>query len=71
MDEVIFTGRLTEEIFNDDRSLQKDLLSEQDYKNILVDPSPKWLKRFTYILGYLFLTIGFVLLVLIIIGSFF
>ncbi len=70
MDEVIFTGRVTEEHFNEERPLQRETLSEEEYKALLIDPSPKWLKRLTYLLGYTFLTIGLILLILIIIGSF-
>ncbi len=70
MDEVMFTGRITEEIFDEERTLQKKDLSDAEYEALLIDPTPKWLKRLTYILGYTFLTIGIGLLVLIFIGTF-
>ena len=71
MDEVIFTGRITEEVFSVDRPLQRNSLDDREYQALLIPPSPRWLKLLTYFAGYTFLTIGFVLLVLIIIGTFF
>ncbi|NQU68461.1 MAG: hypothetical protein HQ510_11005 [Candidatus Marinimicrobia bacterium] len=71
MDEVIFTGRITEENFSEDRPLQRKALSDEEYQSLLIPPSPKWLKRLTYLAGYTFLSMGFILLVLIIIGTFF
>lgn len=71
MDEVMFTGRITEEIFEEERSLQKEALSKEEYEAILINPSPKWLKRLTFLAGYTFLAIGVISLVLIILGTFF
>ncbi|MBT3217214.1 MAG: hypothetical protein HOD97_02670 [Candidatus Marinimicrobia bacterium] len=71
MDEVIFTGRMTEELFKEERSLEFENLSEAEYKARLISPLPLWMKRLFYIAGFTFLAIGFFLLVVIIIGSFF
>lgn len=71
MDEVIFTGRITEEIFSEDRPLQRKTLKNEDYQPLLISSTLKWLRRLTYLAGYTFLAIGFILLVLIIIGTFF
>ncbi len=70
MDEVIFTGRMTEEAFKEERPLEYEKLTEQEYKARLTSPLPLWLKRLFYIAGYTFLGIGFLLLVVIILGIF-
>jgi hypothetical protein len=70
MDEVIFTGRMPEIKFEEERSLELAELSDEEYKNLLVSPLPRWIKFIYYIIGYLFLFIGLVLLALILIGSF-
>ncbi|MEE8437391.1 MAG: cytochrome c3 family protein [Candidatus Neomarinimicrobiota bacterium] len=70
MDEVIFTGRLTEEKFKEERPLQFAELGTQEYEAMLTDPLSKGLKRLFYIAGYTFLLLGFFLLVLIFIGTF-
>ena len=71
MDEVIFTGRMTEESFKEERPLEYENLTEEEYKNRLTSPLPLWMKRLFYIAGYSFLAIGFILLVVIILGTFF
>ncbi len=71
MDEVIFTGRMTEERFKEERPLEFKSLTEKEYQSLLTDPLPVGLKRLFYIAGYTFLTIGFILLLVIIIGTFF
>ena len=71
MDEVIFTGRMTEERFKEERSLELKSLTADEYQLRLVDPLPRGLKRLFYIVGYTFLSIGFILLAIIIIGTFF
>lgn len=71
MDEVIFTGRMTEEAFKEERELEYLNLSEEEYKNRLTSPLPLWMKRLFYFAGFMFLGIGFILLVVIILGTFF
>ncbi len=71
MDEVIFTGRMTEEQFQNERPLEYENLPEQEYKQRLTKPLPKWMKYLFFTAGYLFLTLGVVVLVIIIIGTFF
>ena len=70
MDEVIFTGYIPEGKFKEERSLELKGLSKKDYKARLIPPLPRWLKIFYFIIGYAFLTLGMILLVLIILGSF-
>ena len=71
MDEVIFTGRMTEERFKEERPLELQSLSEKEYQSRLTDPLSRGLKRLFYIAGYTFLIVGFILLTLIVIGTFF
>lgn len=71
MDDVIFSGYVTEEQFKEERQLQHESLTQEEYQAMLTKPHAPWLKRFFYVVGYSFLTIGFVLLILIIIGTFF
>ena len=71
MDDVIFTGRIPEVKFEEERSLELKELSKSDYKAKLVNPLPKWLKAIYFIIGYTFLIVGLFLLVLIIVGTFF
>ncbi len=71
MNEVIFTGRVTEEQFREERPLELESLSAVEYQAKLVPPLTKWRKRIAFIAGYTFLTIGFLLLTVIIIGTFF
>jgi cytochrome b subunit of formate dehydrogenase len=71
LDEAIFTGRITEERFEEERSLQKDLLSKGDYKEALVKPLKTWQKIILKIFGYILLIIGLGLLALIVVGTFF
>ena len=70
MDEVIFTGYLPEEKFKEERSLELKGLSKDDYKAKLVLPLPRWIKTLYFIIGYTFLILGMILLVLIIFGTF-
>ncbi len=70
MDEVIFTGRIPEGKFEEERSLELAELSKEEYKSMLVPPLPRWMKILYFIVGYIFLFIGLALLVLIIMGSF-
>ncbi len=70
MDEVIFTGRIPEGKFKEERSLELQNLSKDDYKAILVPPLTRWIKILYFIIGYTFLIFGMILLVLIVLGSF-
>ena len=70
MDEVIFTGRIPEGKFKEERSLELHNLSKDDYKAILVPPLTRWIKILYFIIGYTFLIFGMILLVLIVLGSF-
>lgn len=70
MDEVIFTGYIPEGKFKEERSLELKDLSKIDYKAKLVPPLPRWIKILYFIIGYTFLIIGMILLILIIFGSF-
>jgi cytochrome b subunit of formate dehydrogenase len=71
LDDVIFTGRLTEEKFAEERPLQKQQLSDPEYQKMLRRKGRTWLNTLFYITGFGFLAVGFLLLVLIVIGSFF
>lgn len=72
LDDVIFSGQLSEEKFEEERSLEYKRLKEAGkYENQLVKPVSKWLHRLIHIVGFFFLGVGFFLLTLIIIGTFF
>jgi len=71
MDEVIFTGSIPEGKFKEERSLELKDLSKDEYKAKLVPLLPKWIKILYFIIGYAFLFIGLILLVLIVVGTFF
>jgi len=71
MDKVIFTGRVTEEQFKEERFLELQMLSDTEYKKRLMEPLPRWQKRLAYITGHTFPANGFFLLIVIIIGTFF
>ena len=70
MDEVIFTGRIPEGKFEEERSLELKDLSKEDYQARLISPLPRWIKILYFIIGYTFLIFGMILLVLIVLGSF-
>ncbi len=70
MDDVIFSGHTTEEKFEDERPLQKELLDESEYKDLLVNPQKVWKRRLLKTVGYTFLFIGVSLLILIFLGTF-
>jgi hypothetical protein len=71
MDEVIFTGRVTEEHFKEERPLEYEKLSKEEYEARLTSPLPRWMKIFFYIAGYTFLAVGVLLLIFIVISTFF
>jgi cytochrome b subunit of formate dehydrogenase len=70
MDEVIFTGRIPEVKFEEERSLELKELSKDEYKARLIPPLPRWIKLLYFIIGYAFLIFGMILLVLIVLGTF-
>ena len=70
MDESIFSGHVTEERFEEERSLQKEVLTELEYQDILTNPLPNWKRWVFRIAAYTFLTIGLILLILILVGTF-
>ncbi len=70
MDEVIFTGRLPEGKFKEERYLEFKSISKDDYKAKLVPPLPRWVKILYFIIGYTFLIFGMILLILILFGTF-
>ncbi len=70
MDDAIFTGYLTEERFEEERVLEKESLTEEEYNKLLTKPVIGWPRRLISIVAYSFLLIGFVLLVLILVGTF-
>ena len=72
MDEAIFTGYLTEERFAEERPTEKERLdADNEYDKLKVSPLPRWTKYLLLVSAYLFLSIGFLLLIFIIIGTFF
>ena len=70
MDDVIFSGHITEETFEDERPLQMEATSEKEYKELLTEPQKLWKHRLLKVVGYTFLFIGLTLLVLILVGTF-
>lgn len=70
MDEVMFSGRMTLEQFKEERILEFDSIDEDELKSRLVEPRSKRTRLLMLIAGYLFLSIGFFLLIVIIIGTF-
>lgn len=71
MDEAIFTGYLTEERFKEERGLEMKELSPDEYEARLTRPIIGWQRRLLSLVASFFLLIGFVLLVLIVVGTFF
>ncbi len=72
MDEVIFTGYVTEERFDEERPLEKErLIADESLDKLKVRPLPRWTKYFLLVFAFLLLSIGFLLLIFILIGTFF
>jgi cytochrome b subunit of formate dehydrogenase len=72
LDEVIFTGRLKEERFSEERPAEKErLLKNKSYDQVQVKPLAHWTKYLLIVIGYSFLAWGFLLLTFIVIGTFF
>jgi len=70
MDEAIFSGHMTEERFEEERTLQKNVLTEKEYQDILTNPLPSWKRWIFRIAAYTFLLVGLTLLILILVGTF-
>lgn len=71
MDEVIFTGRVSEEKFAEERPVEKErLIATGEYDKLKLKPLPRWTKYILVTSAYFFLTIGFLLLIFIFIGTF-
>ncbi|MCP5102988.1 MAG: hypothetical protein GY950_06405 [bacterium] len=72
LDDVIFSGQLSEEKFEEERPLEYQRLKEAGrYEAQLVEPMAKWKLKLIHAVGFFFLGVGFFLLTLIIIGTFF
>ena len=69
MDEVIFTGRMTEAHFLHERAREREEMTEEEWKAAQTKPLPKWQRRLYYFAGYFFLSVGTLLLVLIVLGA--
>lgn len=66
LDFVIFTGRLTEEELKEERPLEYQRLVERnEIDEIKTNPTPRWLKNFSGIVGFCALVVGIIIVVLI------
>lgn len=66
LDFVIFTGRLTEEELKEERPLEYQRLVERnEIDEIKTNPTPRWLKNFSGIVGLCALVVGIIIVVLI------
>jgi cytochrome b subunit of formate dehydrogenase len=70
MDEVIFTGRMTEEHFVHERARERAELSDAEWQAAQVPPLEKSTRRLYYVAGFFFLGVGSLLLILILVGTF-
>ena len=70
MDDVIFSGHITEEKFEDERPLQNTMMGDEEYQNLLTVPQKVWKRRLLKTIGSIFLAIGLILLILILVGTF-
>ncbi|MCK6457890.1 MAG: hypothetical protein L6Q92_15330 [Phycisphaerae bacterium] len=67
VDKVIFTGRITEAEFREERPAQYRRLKESgELERLRVPPAPRWLERLATVIGVLALLVGALLIVLII-----
>ncbi len=72
MDEVIFTGHMTEDRFEEERPLElARALEDGTYEEMKRHSLPKWMRYVLISVAYTFLSVGFLLLIFIFIGSFF
>jgi len=70
MDEVIFTGRMTEEHFVHERARERAELTDAEWQAVQVPPLAKSTRRLYYWAGFFFLGVGSLLLILILVGTF-
>ena len=72
MDPVIFTGRLSLEELRRERPLEyQRLIEENRLEQATVAPQPRWITDAGLLFGFALVLIGFVLLILIVLGQFF
>jgi len=66
MDLVIFSGRVSEEELRDERPLEYERLLRQGRLEALeTDPPPLWLRNYSHLIGFVIITLGITLLVLV------
>lgn len=66
LDYVIFTGRLTEEEIKEERPLEyQRLVEKNEIEEIKTNPTPRWLKNFSVLVGFSALIVGIIIVVLI------
>lgn len=66
LDYVIFTGRLTEEELKEERPLEyQRLVEKNEIDEIKTNPTPRWLKNFSVLVGFSALIVGIIIVVLI------
>jgi cytochrome b subunit of formate dehydrogenase len=70
MDEVIFTGSMDQEHFAEERALERQALTDDQFKALLVAGPSARRRRISRFGGFVFLSIGMLLLVLIVVGTF-
>ncbi len=72
MDDVIFSGRMPESKFLEERPLEKDMIAEEEkLEDYYVKPLSTLKSDLIFLMGYFFLFVGLGLLILIIMGSFY
>lgn len=66
LDYVIFTGRLTEEELKEERPLEyQRLVEKNEIEEIKTNPTPRWLKNFSVLVGFSALIVGIIIIILI------
>lgn len=66
LDDVIFTGRLSEEELKKERPLEYErLISQGEIELIKTVPTPRWLKNFSRVIGFIALIVGIIIVILI------
>jgi hypothetical protein len=71
MDPVIFTGRVTLHELQQERPLEyQRLVEEKQLERYLVEPQKNWITDVGIFFGFAVVFIGFLLLILIILGQF-
>ena len=69
MDEVIFTGRMTEEHFLHERARERAEMTDAEWQAVQVPPLKKSTRKLYYYAGFFFLSVGTLLLILILVGT--